>query len=162
LRDPVDERPAQPTPEPSSDHDRLEIEEVLRGGERDTQSPDRVVDQRHGHLVFLGEGLRDHAAGQAILALGFHDVEQGRLLPALDELASPGLDPTPARVGLEVTLAAVGTRPATGLHDRVADLAGSAPAVPELPVKDETAAHAGPDEHAQDVPVRTAGAAPMP
>ena len=83
------------------------------------------------------------------------------LWPCLTRCRASHLHLPAAGVRLQMALAPVRTQTPAGLDDRVADLAGRSLTLVELAVQDQATADAGPDPHAEQVPVGASGA-PLP
>src|ERR1700736_2243746 len=76
LRDTVHEGRAELVPQSAAENNRLQVEQVLRVGERDPKRPNRLVDQLDYNPVLLGKRGRDHAARGAVSTLLLHDLEE--------------------------------------------------------------------------------------
>src|SRR5207342_799116 len=110
--------------EAAPDHDRLDVEEVDRGGDARAEGGDRPVDEHDGHVVAVLERAGPDAAREPRAAVLLHDLEELRLAPALDEMPGAGLHRAAAGVGLEAAAPPARTVRSAGLHDDVSDLAG--------------------------------------
>ena len=155
LDDLIDERLTESVAEAAADDDRLQVEEVLGRCETDAQSPRGVVDQLLRHSIALRERSRVDAGAEALATTLFHDPEQCRLLPALDQTPRAALHAGSSRVGLETAATSAGTPQATWLHDDVTDLPAGSPAVMELAVEDEAPSDAGAHPDAEQVLIRS-------
>src|SRR3984893_17175491 len=151
LSDPVHEGLAELVPQSAAENNRLQVEQVLRVGERDAKRPDRLVDQLDYNAVLLGERGRDHAARGAISTLLLHDLEElgapALRLPSTRRV----LDRSATGVGLQVTEHAAAALASSVLDQCVANLTRRAKSLPQLTVQHQAATNPGAHEHAQEV-----------
>src|SRR5215472_13612933 len=160
LLDAVDEGRTEAVAQAAAHDDGLQVEQVLGVGQGQAEGPHGLVDQLDRHLVALLQRVPDGAAGDAVAASSAHDAEQvGGAALFVVPAAGRHLHPRPARVRLEAAAHPAAAAAPAVLDDRVADLAGRAPALAQLATQDQAAADARPDEHAEQVLVGPAGAA---
>src|SRR4051812_8006939 len=157
LADAVDVRLPEPEPEAAADDHGLDVEHVHARPHAGAERAHRALDQALGELVAALERARPDTAGQPRAATVFHDLEQHRLLAALDLLARAQLHRQAACVCLQAADAPARALRAAHLHHHVADLAGGVAADPRLAVEHDAAADARPPEHAEHRLVRAAG-----
>src|SRR4051812_40101745 len=145
-----DVRVAEPDAQPAADDDRVDVEQVLRGGDAGAERGDRARHELHRHRVLRAQRAGPDAAGQPVAAALLHDLEQLRVLAVVMQAPRAGLHGGASRVGLHAAAASAGAAGAVAAHDDVADLARGPAPEPRLAAEHEAAADAGAPEDAED------------
>ncbi len=149
---------SQPGAEPAADDHRLDVEQVDRRGDPGAECPDGAVDQlRRQRVLGLQSPLPD-PAGQPVVLVLLHDLEQVGLAAVLVLGSRLGLHRRPARIGLDASAPPAGALRAALLDHHVSDLAGTAAPQPRLAVEDQPAADPGAPEDSDERLVGTSGA----
>ena len=102
-----------------------------------------------GNFVILAKSLIPDTAGEIGFLLLLHNLEQTRLCAVVDHLACLALHRCAPGVRLHAAASATSAHRSIGFDNYVPDFAGSAAALPELSVDDNSATNSGAAEDSQ-------------